>query len=165
MYIFIIIIIIIKTNYYYFLHIIYHDTEIYIFYFKQFFFLSRYAVTTFWARNLSPKPRFHHWVYVIVAEMTFLGLTVTMELIVVSDMDDYWRIDEDFNMHFFRTVLKRQTFCLILSFLHLCKNDKQPDHDHLDFDPIYKIPSFIKKQCENSHSFLNWAKTLQGMRP
>ena len=85
-----------------------------------------------------------------MAEMwSFLGLIVAMGLIVVSDMDDYWSTDEVFSMPFFRTVMKRQRFCLILSFLHLCNNDNQPGRDHLDFDPIYKISTFIKKLSEN----------------
>ncbi|KAK3755463.1 hypothetical protein RRG08_021045 [Elysia crispata] len=84
---------------------------------------NRYAATTLRAKNLSPNSRFHHWVDVTVAEMwSFLGLIVAMGLIVVSDMDDYWSTDEVFSMPFFRTVMKRQRFCLILSFLHLCFN-------------------------------------------
>ena len=73
----------------------------------------------------------------------FMGLILSMGLIVIHYLEDYWSNDPMFKLPFYTTVMRKEHFCLILSFLHLCNNEQfiprgQPGHD-----PIFKIRNFV----------------------
>ena len=56
----------------------------------------------------------------------FLGFIVSMDLIVIDYLEDYWLTDCMYKLPFYRAVMKKELFCLILSFLHLCNGDQVP---------------------------------------
>ena len=100
---------------------------------------NRYAAQT--QRNIVPSPRskLHKWVDVTVTEMwAFLELTIGIGLIVIEDLDKYWSIDELYKLPFFDSVMTRDRFCMILSFLHI-NNETQHPRDHPAFDPLFEI--------------------------
>lgn len=79
----------------------------------------------------------------------FFGLIIAMGLIVVEDLDEYWSSHQIYNFPLFRSVMKRDRFCLILSFLHLCDNSKQLPKTHSRHDPLFKIRHFVEKLKTN----------------
>ena len=100
--------------------------------------------------RLSPKSRFHRWVDVTGAEIrAFLGLIVSMGVIVIDYLEDYWSTDCMYKLPFYSAVMKKERFCLILSFLHLCNNEDQVPQGQPGHDPIFKIRSFVDRLQEN----------------
>ena len=111
---------------------------------------NRYAQQTLRNKQLSPKSRFHRWVDVTGAEMwAFLGLIVSMGLIVIDYLEDYWSTDCMYKLPFYSAVMKKERFCLILSFLHLCNNEDQVPRGQPGHDPIFKIRTFVDRLREN----------------
>ncbi|GFO35124.1 PiggyBac transposable element-derived protein 4-like [Plakobranchus ocellatus] len=114
---------------------------------------NRYASQTIATRQLAPKSRFHQWVETSVNEMwAFLGLIVAMGLIVIENLDEYWSIDQVYKLPFFGSVMPKDRFSLLLSFLHLANNKEQPPRDHPNHDPIFKIRPFIERLNANFKS-------------
>ncbi|GFR96316.1 PiggyBac transposable element-derived protein 4-like [Elysia marginata] len=105
-----------------------------------------YAKESLKKKALSPNSRLRKWVDVTVGEMwTFFGLIIAMSLVVIDDLEEYWSTHTMYDLPFFRSIMKRDRFLLILSFLHLAENEKQPSQESPEFDPIYKIRSFVDK--------------------
>ena len=103
---------------------------------------NRYASQTLRNKELSPNSRFRKWVDVTIPEMyAFMGLILSMGLIVIDYLEDYWSTNLMFKLPFYTAVMRRECFCLILSFFHLCNEQfiprGQPGHD-----PIFKIRNF-----------------------
>ena len=79
----------------------------------------------------------------------FLGLIVSMGLIVIDYLEDYWSTDCMYKLPFYSAVMKKERFCLILSFLHLFNNEDQVPRGQPGHDPIFKIRSFVNRLRKN----------------
>ena len=111
---------------------------------------NRYAQQTLCSKQLSPKSRFHRWVDVTGSEMwAFLGLIVSMGLIVIDYLEDYWSTDCMYKLPFYSAVMKKERFCLILSFLHLFNNEDQVPRGQPGHDPIFKIRRSVDRLRKN----------------
>ena len=111
--------------------------------------INRYASQTLRNKELSPISRFRKWIDVAIPEM---GLILSMGLMVIDYLEDYWSTDPIFKLLFYTAVMRRERFCLILSFFHLCNYEQfiprgQPGHD-----PIFKIRNFVDNMTYNSKS-------------
>ncbi|GFR99620.1 PiggyBac transposable element-derived protein 4 [Elysia marginata] len=85
---------------------------------------NRYAEQTLEDKKLSPKYRFRQWTPVTLNEMwAFLGLIIAMGLILIENLEEYWSLHAMYKLPFFSSVLKKDRFCLILSFLHIANNN------------------------------------------
>ncbi|GFO04148.1 PiggyBac transposable element-derived protein 4 [Plakobranchus ocellatus] len=99
---------------------------------------NRYAAESLRGKALTPKSRFKKWVDVTVQEMwTFFGLIIAMGLVVIDDIEEYWSSHPLYDLPFFRSIMRRDKFLLILSFLHLADNKEQPLRESENFDPIF----------------------------
>ena len=122
---------------------------------------NRYADQTLSNRQLSPKSRFRQWTAVTVPEMwAFLGLIIGMGLIVIENLEEYWSIDELYKLPFFGSVMVKDRFCLILSFLHLSNNQEQPARDNPAYDPVFKIRPFVDSLVNNFKSTFHPGKNV-----
>ncbi|GFS10328.1 PiggyBac transposable element-derived protein 4 [Elysia marginata] len=91
---------------------------------------NRYAEQTLEDKELSPKSRFRQWTPVTLNEMwAFLGLIIAMGLILIENLEEYWSLHAMYKLPFFSSVLKKDRFCLILSFLHIANNKDQLKRD------------------------------------
>ncbi|CAG2189528.1 CHD4 [Mytilus edulis] len=87
---------------------------------------NRYA-TDFFAtpdgQNLKPHSCFKQWEDVNRDDMSrFIGMIIAMGLVQQQDLHDYWSKDELLETPFFRKIMPRNKFLLMLSFLHLNNN-------------------------------------------
>jgi hypothetical protein len=103
-----------------------------------------YAQQTLAARQLGPHSRLAAWSDVSIDEMkAVFSLMFTMGLVDKADIDSYWSTDEVLSTPFFPSVMSRNRFTQILSFLHVNDNSNyvargQPGHDALfKVRPIY----------------------------
>ena len=86
-----------------------------------------YVAASLRGKALSPKLRLKNWVDVTIPEMkAFFGLIIAMGLVAVDDLQEYWSTHPISDLPFFRSIMKRDRFLLILLFLHLSNNEKQP---------------------------------------
>ncbi|XP_005091478.1 piggyBac transposable element-derived protein 4-like [Aplysia californica] len=110
----------------------------------------RYAADTLQDKEASPSSRFKSRVDVTVKEMwVFFELVIAMGLVVIDDLDEYWSEDEIFSLPLFRSIMKWDRFCLILSFLHVCNNREQVPQGQADQDPLFKIRNFVTSLKDN----------------
>ena len=79
----------------------------------------------------------------------FLGLIVSMDLMVIDYLEDYWSTDCMYKLPLYSAVMKKKRFGLILFFLHLCNNKDHVPRGQPGHDPIFKIRSFVKRLREN----------------
>ncbi|GFR86307.1 PiggyBac transposase Uribo1 [Elysia marginata] len=111
---------------------------------------NRYTEQTLKDKELSPKSRFRQWTPVTVNERwAFLDLIIAMGLILIENLEEYWSLHTMYKLQFFSSVLKKDRFCLILSFLHIANNKKQLPHENPAYDPIYKIRNLITRHTTN----------------
>ena len=87
---------------------------------------NRYAADFFQSaqgQNLKTHSRFKLWENVNRDDMMrFIGMIISMGLVVQQDLHDYWSKDELLETPFFRKAMPRNKFLLMLSFLHLNNN-------------------------------------------
>ena len=99
---------------------------------------------------LSPRSRFCQWVDVTAVEMrAFLGLIIGMGLIVITNMLEYWSLHDLYKLPFFSSVMVKDRFFSILSFFHVADNGNQLPRDHPQFDPLYKIRTWVDSLNQN----------------
>ena len=68
-----------------------------------------------------------------------------MGLIQHHTLQDYWATDEVLSTPFFATVMKRNRFLLLLSFLHFNNNEHYVKRGQDGYDPLYKhVPKEVK---------------------
>ena len=67
-----------------------------------------------------------------------------MGLIQHHTLQDYWATDEILSTPFFATVMKRNCFLLLLSFLHFNNNEHYVKHGQDGYDPLYKLGPVYK---------------------
>ena len=92
------------------------------------------------ALTLGPHSRFRNWVPVTVAEMKeFIAIIIAMGLVQHQDLQDYWSTDVILQTPFFRSVMTRNRFLLILSFFHLNDNTTAVPKGQDGYDPVHKV--------------------------
>ena len=122
---------------------------------------NRYAAQILQNKKLSRCSRFLKWVDVSIPEMyVFLGLIISMGLIVIDYLEDYWSTDPMYKLPFYTAVMKKERFCLILSFFHLCNNDQMVPRGHPKHDPIFKIRKFVDSLTNNFKSVFHPGKNV-----
>ena len=91
-------------------------------------------------QNLKPNSRLRSRDNVDVDDMKrFIGIVIAMGLVEHLDIHDYWSKDELLETPFFRKVMPRNKFLLIMSFLHLNDNDNTVPRGQDGYDPIFKL--------------------------
>ena len=80
-----------------------------------------------------------------------MGLILSMGLIVIDYLEDYWSTDPMFKLPFYTAVMRKR-FCLILSFFHLCNNEQFIPREQPGHDPIFKIRTFVDNLTYNFKS-------------
>ena len=66
-----------------------------------------------------------------------------MGLVKKPKLEDYWAQESVLDTPFFRKHMSRNTFKRILSNFHVANNDIMPRREDADYDPLYKIRSFL----------------------
>ena len=78
----------------------------------------------------------------------FMSLIISIGLIVIDYLEDYRSTDPMCKLPFYTSVMRKERFCLILSFLHHSKKEQFiPEHD-----PIFKIRNFFVRLTFNFKS-------------
>ena len=99
------------------------------------------------AGRLPPKSRFRLWPeYGITRDRlkVFLALTFYFGIIKKDNVKSYWSTDCIFDTPFPRTVMKRDEFFNIFSFLHLCDNATYIPKGGDGYDPKKKLGFFYE---------------------
>ena len=80
------------------------------------------------------------WKPATVDEMkAFFALVMTMDLVHQQDMRYYWSTDPVISTPFFSTIMPRNRFLLLLSFLHYNDNTNYIPRGQDGYDPLYKL--------------------------
>ena len=110
-------------------------------------FNSRYA-EDFISKNrgiIKPSSRFNEWKETSPEEIkAFFVVIFSMGLIQHYTLQDYWATDEVLSTPFFATVMKRNYFLLLLSFLHISNNEHYVKRGQDGYDPLYKLGPVYK---------------------
>ena len=105
---------------------------------------NRYAKAFLDRATLRPKSRFRKWYDVTENEMwAFFGVIIAMSLVKVANIQDYWSNDPVLQTPFVKSIMKRDRFLLLMTFLHVNDNSLMLPRDHPDFDPLFKIRPFV----------------------
>ena len=104
---------------------------------------NRYAAQALHGKTLPPSSHSREWTPVTLTEMrAFLGIIVAMGLVQQRNLTDYWCQDDVISTPFFRSVMSRNRFKLILQFLHLNNNELSLPRDNDEHDKLFKIRPF-----------------------
>ncbi|GFO02218.1 PiggyBac transposable element-derived protein 4 [Plakobranchus ocellatus] len=69
-----------------------------------------YTTQTLEHRELSPNSRFHRWAEVTLEEIwAFLGLIISVGLIVIDYFEDYWSVNAMHKLPFYTAVMNKDT--------------------------------------------------------
>ena len=93
-----------------------------------------------------PRARPHDFVkrqFTMSELLRLLVLIITMGVVDLPLLKDYWSTSWPFRMPHFSTVLSRDCFFLFLKFLHLADNTKQVTRGQPGYDKLFKLRPFI----------------------
>ena len=96
--------------------------------------------------KLGPRSRFHKWPVggVTVNDIKqFMALSFYMGLVKKSDLEDYWSTDPVLHTPFPRSVMVRDMFENMYTFLHLCDNATYANKGEDGYDPRKKLGLFF----------------------
>ena len=68
--------------------------------------------------------------------LAFLGITIAMGIVKLSEIENYWRKDGICNIPWFSSIMSVKRYKEILRFLHLCDNENQPNQPS---NKLYKL--------------------------
>ena len=89
---------------------------------------------------LKPSSRFSKWKKATNDEIrAFLALLLAMGLVEQLDIQEYWTTHEVTSTPFFKTVMPRDRFLLLFTFLHFNDNDNYIARGQEGYDPLYKL--------------------------
>ena len=128
---------------------------------------NRYASQFLAEAALKPHSRFAKWVDCTPEEIkVFLAMTIAMGLVVQLDLSEYWTTSEVNETPFFKTLMSRDRFWLLMSFFHLANNEDMVKRGQPGHDPLFKlgrvyrniIPGFIRSifLIKNCHLMRVW---------
>ena len=69
----------------------------------------------------------------------FLAMIVAMGLVNQEYLQDYWSTDEVLSTPFFSQIMPRDKFLNILTFFHLCDNDRYVPRGQEGYNPEQKL--------------------------
>ncbi|XP_012936290.1 piggyBac transposable element-derived protein 4-like [Aplysia californica] len=78
----------------------------------------------------------------------FFGLITGMGIIRVASFQDYWSTDAVYSLPFFPSIMTRERFQNLLTFLHF-SDEKFIPRGEEGHDPLFKISSFLNCLAEN----------------
>lgn len=109
---------------------------------------NSYAVEVFLNSDRS-NSRISTWKNTDVVEMKkCIALLFHTGTIRVNRLEDYWKTNELFNFHIFRSTMSRNRFMLLLRVLHFCKNPGQNDNPTSRLHKIDKMTNYFNKTME-----------------
>jgi hypothetical protein len=103
---------------------------------------NRYAEAYIISHEVRPQSRLKKWPEdgVTIEDIKqFFSLVIVMGLLVQEDMKDYWTNDPVLETPFFRTVMPRDKFMNIMTFLHFSDNANYKPRGHPEYKPLYKL--------------------------
>ncbi|XP_033741799.1 piggyBac transposable element-derived protein 4-like [Pecten maximus] len=112
---------------------------------------NRYAADFLASHGTLPvHSRLRKWSPVSNNEMkAFLGMIIAMGLVTQANIQDYWSSDPVVSTPFFGTVMSRDRFLSIMSFLHLSDNNMALQRGQENYSPLQKLGSPYQKILEN----------------
>ncbi|GFN91337.1 PiggyBac transposable element-derived protein 4 [Plakobranchus ocellatus] len=128
---------------------------------------NRYATQTLAHKELSPNSRFHRWMEVTLEEMwAFLGLIVSMGLIVIDYLEDYWSMDAMYKLPFYTAVMNKDKILYDFGFFCTSATMKSKFLEaSLDTTPYSRSGLLSTNWHTISRLSLLLGKTSQLMRP
>jgi len=75
--------------------------------------------------------------------LRFLLLIITMGIVDLPSVQDYWSTSWPFQTPHFSKLLSRDRFLLLLKFLHLANNNNQVARGQPGYDKLFKLHPFI----------------------
>lgn len=107
---------------------------------------NRYATNYLAAHvnRLSPHSRLKDWTNVTVAEMkAFLAIVLNMGLICKPTIESYWSQKSSQSTTWFRKLMSRNRFEIILKFFHITDVSNIPQHGQPDYNPLGRFQPLI----------------------
>ena len=103
--------------------------------------------------NLKQHSRVHCWTDITNDDMKqFLAIVLLMGIVHLPSIEMYWTTKILFNVPVFNLLMTRNTFQLILKFLHFHDNSNLPARDDPNYDRLYKIRPVIDHLFEKFQS-------------
>ena len=90
--------------------------------------------------TLKPSSRFWKWKPATVDEIkAFFAMGSAMGITKQQDMHDYWSKNKVTSTPFYGSVMPRDRFLLLISFLHYSDNTNYIPRGHDGYKPLYKL--------------------------
>ena len=101
---------------------------------------NRYAAQLLEGKILKDKSRFQKWRETTVSEMKkFFAIVIAMGLLTQMDVSEYWTVNPVTVTPFFPSVMSRDRFLLLLTFIHLNDNKEYIQRGTEGHDPLFKL--------------------------
>ena len=101
---------------------------------------NKYAAQFLEGKTLKDKSRFQKWRETTVTEMKkFFALVIAMGLLTQMDVSEYWTVNPVTATPFFPSVMSRDRFLLLLTFIHLNDNKEYIPRGTEGHDPLFKL--------------------------
>ena len=133
---------------------------------------ARETIASLRARErLSPNSRFSTWPEDGMTPndvKAFLAMIVAMGLVNQEYIQDYWSTDEVLSTPFFSQIMSRDKFLNILTFFHLCDNDRYVPRGQEGYNPEQKLGTVYSVVTEKFSSVWKPGKNIcidEGMIP
>jgi hypothetical protein len=111
---------------------------------------NRYARQFLETHTLKPFSRYQQWTDTSPGEIrVFLGLVIAMGYVRLPTIADYWSTDPVTDLPFFRSVMPRNRFELLMSFFHLSDNSVAVARGQPGYDPLQKLGESYKSVIDN----------------
>lgn len=105
-----------------------------------------YAQQFLRSAQLKPCSRFHKWHETNRSEMKqFISLLMLMGLVHQLDIKEYWTTDPLTTTPFFPSVMPRDRFLSLMTFLHLNDNSEFVPRGEEGYDPLFKLGPLYQK--------------------
>lgn len=119
--------------------------------------------------NLPDHSRLKKWTPTTDGEIkAFLGMTIAMGLVRQLNIQDYWSTDPVVSTPFFSSVMSRDRFLSIMSYLHLSDNTSAIPRSEEGYSPLQKLGKPYQDILANFESVYTPEKNLavdEGMIP
>lgn len=119
--------------------------------------------------DMPPHSRLRKWTTTNDGEMkAFLAMTLNMGLMKHQNIQDYWSTSPVLSTPFFGSVMPRDRFLLIMSFLHLSNNDLAIPSGQDGYFPLQKLGTPYINLLQNFQSHYVPVQTIaidEGMIP
>ena len=86
---------------------------------------------------------FVKWRFTMSKLLRVIVLIITMGIVDLPSLKDYWSTSRPFSSPHFSCLLSRDHFLLMLKFVHLADNTEQAARGQPGYDKLYKLRSFM----------------------